>query len=140
MERELLLLLLLALYMLPCAVQDLRTRHVSNWLTIPAFVAAWPLTLWLGTLPFTIAVFAGCYVAWRAGGMGPAGGKQAVLVAVVAAIGIVLASGLAAAAFLFMHIVYRQAHRLPGAAIIEAGTVGVVLLHCILPQHYLPIT
>ena len=57
-----LILPVLALFLLPCALQDHRSRRVSNWLTLPAFFAAWPLALWLGgeeRLFFTFAVFAG---------------------------------------------------------------------------------
>jgi Flp pilus assembly protein protease CpaA len=35
----------LALWLLPCALQDYRTRHVSNWLTVPLFVLAWRIAL-----------------------------------------------------------------------------------------------
>jgi Flp pilus assembly protein protease CpaA len=28
------------LWLLPCAIQDRRTRHVSNWLTVPLFLLA----------------------------------------------------------------------------------------------------
>lgn len=121
--RESLLTALLALYLLPCAVQDLRTRHVSNWLTIPAFVAAWPLALWLGNLSFALAVFAGCYVAWRAGGMGPADGKLAVLVAAVAPVGVLVAGLLAAALFVVTRRRARQARSLPGAVCLLGGAV-----------------
>jgi Flp pilus assembly protein protease CpaA len=130
MEREP-LLTLLALYLLPCAVQDVRTRHVSKWLTIPAFVIAWPLALWLGTLPFTIAVFAGCYAAWRTGSMGPADGKLAVLLASVEPMGIVLATALAATAFPALRVTHCQQLCLPGVVLIEAGAMGLMLLHWI---------
>lgn len=70
---------LLTAWLLPCAIQDWRTRHVSNWLTVPLFIVAWPIAALTGTLPLTIAVFIGVYVAWASGaGMGPADGKLAV--------------------------------------------------------------
>jgi Flp pilus assembly protein protease CpaA len=115
MEREPLLVLLLALYLLPCAVQDVRTRHVSNWLTIPAFVVAWPLALWLGTLPFTLAVFVGCYVAWHAGGMGPADGKLATLTVAVAPEALLMASLLVALVFVTGRVCCSRPVATPGA-------------------------
>lgn len=60
----------LTAYLAPCAWQDWRTRKVSNWLTVPAFVAAWPLALWFSNLEWTVAVFLGCYIAWQFKGMG----------------------------------------------------------------------
>ena len=33
------------IWLLPCALQDYRTRHVSNWLTVPLFVLAWRIAL-----------------------------------------------------------------------------------------------
>ena len=39
------------LWLLPCAIQDRRTRHVSNWLTVPLFIVAWPVALLTGHLP-----------------------------------------------------------------------------------------
>ena len=79
-----LLHLALVLWLLPCALQDYRTRHISNWLTVPAFLAAWPLALWLGggdRLLFTLAVFAGCWLAWGLRSMGAADGKIATALA-----------------------------------------------------------
>jgi Flp pilus assembly protein protease CpaA len=32
-------------WLLPCALQDFRTRRVSNRLTVPLFVLAWPAAL-----------------------------------------------------------------------------------------------
>ena len=54
---------LLALWLLPCALQDYRTRRVSNWLTVPLFFLAWPVALLTGNLPLTFAVFVGTFVA-----------------------------------------------------------------------------
>jgi Flp pilus assembly protein protease CpaA len=135
-ERQTHLALLLTLYLLPCTVQDLRTRHVSNWLTIPAFVAAWPLALWLGTLPFTLAVFAGCYVAWRAGGMGPADGKLAVLVAAVSSDALMLSGFLVA--LVFVAVRTRDAAPTPIAGVfwiflaVSASALVKVVCHLLL--------
>ena len=56
---------LLTLWLLPCAIQDRRTRHVSNWLTVPLFIVAWPVALLTGHLALTCAVFVGVYVATK---------------------------------------------------------------------------
>jgi Flp pilus assembly protein protease CpaA len=86
---------LLTAWLLPCAIQDWRTRHVSNWLTVPLFIAAWPIAALTGTLPLTIAVFIGVYVAWASGaGMGPADGKVAVAAASINPVGLIVAVAL----------------------------------------------
>ena len=56
---------LVMLWLLPCAIQDRRTRHVSNWLTVPLFILAWPVALLTGHLALTFAVFVGVYVATK---------------------------------------------------------------------------
>lgn len=81
---DLLLHLCLLAWLLPCALQDWRSRHVSNWLTLPAFLLAWPAALWQGgedRLLFTFALFVGCWFAWQMKGMGAADGKIAVVLA-----------------------------------------------------------
>ena len=55
----------LVLWLLPCAIQDRRTRHVSNWLTVPLFIVAGPVALLTGHLALTFAVFIGVYVATK---------------------------------------------------------------------------
>jgi Flp pilus assembly protein protease CpaA len=66
----------LALWLLPCVLQDYRTRRVSNWLTVPLFVLAWPVALLTGNLLLTLAVFVGVLADWRwGGGLGPADEK-----------------------------------------------------------------
>ncbi len=73
-------------WLLVCALQDLRTRTVANWLTVPPFLAAVPLAWWLGGMErvgFTLLVWACLYVFWRDGAMGAADGKIATLLAAV---------------------------------------------------------
>lgn len=55
----------LTLWLLPCAIQDRRTRHVSNWLTVPLFIVAWPVAILTGHFALTFAVFVGVYVATK---------------------------------------------------------------------------
>jgi len=56
---------LVMLWLLPCAIQDRRTRQVSNWLTVPLFIVAWPVALFTGHFALTFAVFVGVYVATK---------------------------------------------------------------------------
>jgi Flp pilus assembly protein protease CpaA len=78
----------LLISLLPLGVaawQDIRTRHVSNWITIPLFVLAWPLAWWLHGweglavtgVVFLVTLFAMPY------GFGAADGKLAVFLAAV---------------------------------------------------------
>jgi hypothetical protein len=60
--------ILLALWLLPCAIQGYRTRRVSNWLTMPLFLAAWPIAALTGNLSLTLATFAGAHAAFRFSG------------------------------------------------------------------------
>ena len=87
---------LLTLWLLPCAIQDRRTRHVSNWLTVPLFVLAWPVALLMGNLPLTIATFIGVYMAfrWSGDGFGPADGKIAVGLACIAPLALYVCTAL----------------------------------------------
>jgi Flp pilus assembly protein protease CpaA len=50
---------------LSCAFQDHRTRRVSNWLTVPLFIVAWPVAILTGHLTLTFAIFLGVYVATK---------------------------------------------------------------------------
>lgn len=116
--------LLAVLWLLPCAVQDWRRRQVSNWLTVPAFLAAWPLALWLGGedgLVFTFAVFAGCWFAWQMGSMGPADGKLATFLAAAAPGSVPLAGLALTAMFLGHRLVRGEAGRLPGVVGLYVG-------------------
>ncbi len=54
----------LTLWLLPCAIQDRRTRHVSNWLTVPLFIAR-PVAILTDHFVLTFAVFVGVYVATK---------------------------------------------------------------------------
>jgi len=120
----------LVLYLLPCAVQDYRTRHVSNWLTLPAFFAAWPLALVLGgeeRFFFTFAVFAGCWLAWGMQSMGGADGKLAPLLAAVSPPALGVGVVLLLLAFLGMRLRRGEATSLPAAVAFYGGALGVAL-------------
>lgn len=125
--------LLVMFWLLPCAIQDRRTRHVSNWLTVPLFLLAWPVALLTGNLLLTLAVFVGVVVAWRwCGGLGPADGKLMVGLAACAP----LALGIGVALELVVFAVQRmRGHRdvaLPGALWLYVGSLLSVMLLAVL--------
>lgn len=122
--------LILVLWLLPCALQDYRSRHVSNWLTVPAFLAAWPLALWLGgseRLLFTFAVFLGCWFAWQMQGMGAADGKLATTLAALSPVALGMSGVLLAVGFLALRLRHSGSRSLPAAVVLYAGTVTVFL-------------
>ncbi len=107
---------LMAAWLLPCAWQDLRTRHVSNWLTIPLFVIAWPVALLTGNLALVFAVFVGTWVAWRAGaGMGGADGKIAVGLAALAPEALFVGFCLQIGVFMVWRLREKTGVSIPGA-------------------------
>ena len=121
--------LLLVFWLLPCALQDYRTRQVSNWLTVPLFLLAWPVALLTGNLLLTLAVFVGVVVAWRrGGGLGPADGKLAVGLAGLAPPALLAGALVLALAFLCARLRDRQPARLPGAVGFYLGAAGAALV------------
>jgi Flp pilus assembly protein protease CpaA len=120
----------LALFLLPCALQDHRSRRVSNWLTLPAFFAAWPLALWLGgeeRLFFTFAVFAGCWLAWGMKSMGAADGKLATCMAAVSPAALGVGVLLLVVGFLGMRLWQGRSASLPAAVGFYGGAVAMAL-------------
>ncbi len=119
-------------WLLLCARQDLHTRHIANWLTVPPFLAALPLSLYLAGLDrmlFCLLVIACGYVIWREGNLGAADAKMAGFLAAVDP-GILL---LALIALWIMYGVQRLQGQtkdrlsLPGAVGLFAGGVGMEL-------------
>ena len=120
----------LALFLLPCALQDHRARRVSNWLTLPAFFVAWPLALWLGgeeRLLFTFAVFAGCWLAWGMKSMGAADGKLATIIAAVSPAALGVGVLLLVTGFVGMRMWQGRSVSLPAAVGLYGGAVVVAL-------------
>lgn len=113
---------LMTLWLLPCAIQDYRTRRVSNWLTIPLFLIAWPVAILTGHFPLTFAVFIGVYIASK---LEPRfGGADAKLMVGLAgfapsALGIGLLLEVAALAVLRLRS--RNAVTIPGALWLYVG-------------------
>ena len=88
-------LVILCLSLIPLGLaswQDMRTRHVSNWITIPLFFLAWPLAWWLHGwqgVAVTGVTFLATYAALPFG-FGAADGKLAVFLAALGGVGAVL--------------------------------------------------
>ncbi len=108
-------LVILCLSLIPLGLaswQDMRTRHVSNWITIPLFFLAWPLAWrlhgWEGVF-VTGVVFLITLLAMPVG-FGAADGKLAVYLAALGGIPLVLL------AFLLLLLLFLAARLFPGLA------------------------
>ena len=121
----LLLHVLVMLWLLPCAIQDRRTRHVSNWLTVPLFIIAWPVAILTGHLALTFAVFVGVYVAItiepRAGA---ADGKLMVGLAAFAPVALGIGVLLEVAVFAVLRLRSRRDAAIPGALWLYLGALS----------------
>ena len=114
-------------WLLLCALQDWRRRRVSNWLTVPPFLAAGPLAFWLGgpeRLFLYVAVTLCVYLIWTEGGMGAADGKLAAFVAAVEPGA--LALGLVALWAMYGAARFRQRSRAPDRVSLP-GAVGLYI-------------
>lgn len=115
---------LAALWLLPCALQDYRTRRVSNWLTVPFFLLAWPFAFLTGRLALTFAVFVGVYVASQLEpGFGGADAKLMVGLAALAPLGLGIAVALEGLVFVLLRVRGRTAASIPGALWLYAGAL-----------------
>ena len=136
--------LLMAGSLIPLAVaawQDIRTRHVSNWITIPLFFLAWPLAWWLHGwegLAVTGLVFIITLLAMPFG-FGAADGKLAVFLAALyglpaVLLALVLSLGLLLASRLFPHqagrlsIIHHEEDGLHIAGVISFFLAAAVFL------------
>jgi len=121
----LLLHLLILAWLLLCALQDWRTRRVSNWLTLPAFVLAWPAALWQGgeeRLLFTFALFVGCWFAWQMGGMGAADGKIATALAALLPQAVLWSGGVLLLCFVYLRL-RRRPQSVPAVVALFLGAL-----------------
>ena len=121
---------LVMLWLLPCAIQDRRTRRVSNWLTIPLFLAAWPASLLLKTSLLTFATFAGFWLAFQLekGSMGGADGKIATGLAAFAPLALLASIAINGLAFLILRLRGKTNVQLPGAVGFYLGVVSSFLV------------
>ncbi len=107
---------------------------MSNWLTVPLFILAWPVALLTGNLPLTFAVFVGAFVTWRwSGGLGPADGKIAVGLAAISPLALFIGVTIEALAFLTCRLIGRRDAHLPGAIGFYLGTVATVCILVVIP-------
>lgn len=123
-------LTVLTLWLLPCAIQDRHTRHVSNWLTVPLFIVAWPVALLTGHFALTFAVFVGVYVATKVESrVGAADGKLMVGLAAFAPLALGIGALLEVAAFAVLRLRSRHDAAIPGALWLYLGSLlNAVLL------------
>jgi Flp pilus assembly protein protease CpaA len=114
----------LTLWLLPCAIQDRRTRHVSNWLTVPLFMVAWPVAILTGHLALTCAVFVGVYVATKLEPRaGAADGKLIVGLAAFAPLALGIGAFLEVVVFAALRLRGRRDAAIPGALWLYIGCV-----------------
>lgn len=117
-------------WLLICARQDWRTRHVANWLTVPPFLAALPAALWLAgseRLVLTLLILACVYTIWTRGGMGAADGKIATVLAATVPASLVLGLALLWLMYGALHIrrhKVQQELSLPGVVGLFLGLAG----------------
>lgn len=115
---------LMTLWLLPCAIQDYRTRRVSNWLTIPLFLIAWPVAILTDHFPLTFAVFVGVYVASKLEPQfGAADGKLMVGLAAFTPLALAMAVLLEAIVFIVQRLRGKRSPVIPGALWLWAGTL-----------------
>jgi Flp pilus assembly protein protease CpaA len=115
---------LMVFWLLPCAIQDRQTRHVSNWLTIPLFLLAWPVAILTNHFPLTFAVFVGVYVASKLEPrFGAADGKLMVGLAAVAPLGLGIAVVLEGLVFVLLRLRRRTAATVPGVLWLYVGVL-----------------
>ena len=120
----LLLHVLVMLWLLPCAIQDRRTRQVSNWLTVPLFLAAWPVALLTGHFPLTCVVFVGVYVATKLEPRaGAADGKLMVGLAAFAPLALGIGVLLEVVIFVVLRLRDRRDIAISGAPWLYLGSV-----------------
>lgn len=123
---------LMVFWLLPCAIQDRRTRRVSNWLTIPLFLLAWPIAILTGHFALTFAVFVGVYVASKLEPrFGAADGKLMVGLAAFAPFALALAVFLEGLVFVVLRLQRRHGVSIPGAFwLFVAALLTAVALLC----------
>jgi leader peptidase (prepilin peptidase)/N-methyltransferase len=113
----------LTLWLLPCALCDLRSRRVPNWLTLPALGVALCWAAHTGTLALSLTVLFASYLAFLTGGMGGADGKIATVQAAISPPALLIAGILLLVTFLGLRL-KRSSHRpLPAGLWFFAGAL-----------------
>ncbi len=123
---------LMVLWLLPCAIQDRRTRHISNWLTVPLFLLAWPVAILTDHLALTFAVFIGVYVATKLEPRaGAADGKLMVGLAAFAPLALGIGALLEMLVFIALRLRGQRDAAIPGALWLYVGSflgTGVLIM------------
>ena len=115
---------LMVFWLLPCAIQDRRTRHVSNWLTVPLFLLAWPVAILTDRLALTFAVFIGVYVATKLEPRaGAADGKLMVGLAAFAPLALGIGVLLEGVIFIVLRLRSQHTAAIPGVLWLYVGCV-----------------
>ncbi len=115
---------LMVFWLLPCALQDYRTRRVSNWLTVPLFLLAWPVAIVTGHLALTFAAFVGVYVATKLEPRaGAADGKLMVGLAAFAPLALGISVLLEGVIFIVLRRRSQHNGAIPGALWLYVGCV-----------------
>lgn len=130
--------LFLTVWLIPCAVFDVRRRRIPNWLTLPAIPVALWWALGQGTLILALVVLGGGFLAFQFGGMGGADGKLATVQAAVAPAALLLSGLLLALTFLGLRLFGRKRSRLPAALWFWAGSLLTLLSTLMLVHFELP--
>ena len=127
---------LMVFWLLPCALQDYRTRRVSNWLTVPLFFLAWPVAILTDHLALTFAVFVGVYVATKLEPRaGAADGKLMVGLAAFAPLALGIGVLLEVLVFAMLRLRGWRDAEIPGAVFLYLGSLLNALAIVGLP-HY----
>ncbi|MCO6451210.1 MAG: prepilin peptidase [Caldilineales bacterium] len=127
MNESLLSSLLLALWLIPCALFDWRQHRVPNWLTLPALPLALCWGWRQGTLALTLLVFAASYLAFVSGGMGGADGKLAIVQAAFAPAALAWTGLSLLITFILIRLLGWESRRLPAGPWFLAGSVLALL-------------
>ncbi len=117
--------LALILWIVVCAVQDLRRWQVSNWLTVPPFVAAGMWAVWHGgatLLLFGMVTLVMLVSFWK-GGAGGADGKILAVLAVFMPTGFLLAVILQGLVGAWLWMRYGKGVRFPAVPVFAAGAL-----------------
>ena len=116
---------LIILWLGVCAVQDLFRRQVSNWLTIPPFVAAGVWAVWHGgatLLMFALVSLVMVFSFWK-GGTGGADGKILATLAVFLPAGFLLALVLRLVVGVWLWMRHGRTAHFPAVPVFAAGAV-----------------
>ena len=129
----------LVLWLLPCAIQDRRTRYVSNWLTVPLFILAWPVAVLNDHFALTFAIFVGVYVATKLEPRaGAADGKLMVGLAAFAPLALGIGVLLEVAVFIVLRLGGRGDGAIPGALSLYLGTLASAILSAVIATSVSP--